>query len=257
MADDLDFELEGIDLNSLDDAGKKMYENLNKQFKGAYTKKTQALSDDRKKWETEKAALAQEAQQYKGEIDQFNNWWASLTPDQQNYYQNLTPGQQREVTGQMGLTRPEESMADYQDTAKEFKELRDWGQREFDGLKQRQSALETSMPLFMDAVDFRFKHPEADWKKVMARAQKEGIRNFDLAYKMEYGEEDEKKRVEDEVTRRLGEEKEKLRSESKIPEFAPGNPLFTPTETGKPAKDWTEASGRFMEGFKETLGKPV
>lgn len=257
MADDLDFELEGIDVNSLDEAGKKLYEQLNKQFKGAYTKKTQSLAEERKKWESEKEALAQETAKYKGEIDQFNNWWQSLSPEQQTYYQKLTPGQQEQVLGEYGLTRPEESMEDFKSAAKELQELRQWGQKEFDGLKQRQSTLEASMPLFMDAVDFRFKHPDADWRKVMARAQKEGIRNFDLAYKMEYGEEDEKKRVEEEVSRRLSEEREKLKSETKLPEFAPGNPLFTPTEKGEPAKDWTEASGKFIEGFKESLNKPA
>ena len=256
MADD--FEIEGIDVNSLDEKGKALYEQLNKSFKSAYTKKTQALAEERTKWEADKAELAKEAEQYKTELNQFNTWWNSLTPDQQNYYRQATPGEQREITEQYGLTRPEESIADYQQVQKEFQELRAWGQKEFDGLKQRQTTLEASMPLMMDAVDFRLKHPDADWKRVMERANKEGIRNFDLAYKMEYGEELEKKKVEDEVNRRLEEEKSKMKSESSLPEFAPGNPLFSPTEKGEPSKDWTEASGKFIQGFKEQVsGKPV
>lgn len=252
-----DFEIEGIDVNSLDEKGKALYEQLNKSFKSAYTKKTQGLAEERKKWEEEKKSLAEEAAKYKGEIDQFTNWWQSLTPDQQSYYQTLTPGQKEQVLEHYGLENPEQSVKDYQSAMKELQDIRMWGQKEFDGLKQRQTTLEASMPLMMDAVDFRLKHPDADWKRVMERAQKEGIRNFDLAYKMEYGEELEKKKVEDEVSRRLEEEKSKMKSESSLPEFAPGNPLFTPAEKGEPSKNWTEASGKFVQGFKDSLGKPA
>jgi hypothetical protein len=252
-----DFKIEGIDVNSLDEAGKKLYAQLEGQFKGAYTKKTQALAKDREKWESEQKKLTEEAQQYKGEVDQFKTWWGSLTPQQQNYYNTLTPGQQEDILSERGLVNPEESMADLQSVAKDLSGLRQWGEQKFGEYDRKINALESSMPLFMDLTDFRFKHPDADWKRVMERAKKDGIRNFDLAYQLEYGEELTNKKVEEEVSRRVQEETSKKEAETKLPEFTPGTSVFSPEEKIKPADSWSGASARFREGASTLPGKPA
>lgn len=252
-----DFKIEGIDVNSLDEAGKKLYAQLEGQFKGAYTKKTQALAKEKEKWEAEQRKLSEEAQQYKTEVEQFKTWWGSLTPQQQNYYNTLTPGQQEDILAERGLVNPEESMADLNSVAKEIQGLRQWGENKFGEFERKIGALESSMPLFMDLTDFRFKHPDADWKRVMERAKKDGIRNFDLAYQLEYGEELKKKEVDSEVERRLQEETSKKEAETKLPEFTPGTPVFSPEEKSKPADSWSGASARFKEAAESLPGKPV
>lgn len=252
-----DFKIEGIDVNSLDDAGKKLYAQLEGQFKGAYTKKTQALAKEKQEWEAEQKKLSEEAQQYKGEVEQFRTWWQSLTPQQQNYYNTLTPGQQEDILSERGLVNPEESMADLQSVAQEMKGLRQWGEQKFTEYERKISALENSMPLFMDLTDFRFKHPEADWKRVMARANKDGIRNFDLAYQLEYGDELKEKEVEERVSRKLEEENSKKEAETKLPEFTPGTSVFSPEEKTKPADSWSGASARFKEAASALPGKPA
>lgn len=252
-----DFKIEGIDVNSLDDAGKKLYAQLEGQFKGAYTKKTQALATAKKEWEAEQKKLTEEAQQYKGEVDQFKTWWGSLTPQQQSYYNTLTPGQQEDVLSERGLVNPEDSMADFQSVAKEIQGLKQWGENKFGEFERKISALEGSMPLFMDLTDFRFKHPDADWKRVMERAKKDGIRNFDLAYQLEYGEELKKKEVDSEVERRLSEETEKKSAETKLPEFTPGTSIFSPETKEKPADSWSGASARFKESAAALPNKPA
>lgn len=243
-----DFKIEGIDVNSLDEAGKKLYAQLEGQFKGAYTKKTQALSEKQKAWEAEKAQLAQEAQQYQSELTNWNAWWQSLSPQQQAYYQNASAGERQQILEERGLVPPEESMQDYQSVAKEMQGLKQWGEQQFGKFDGRIGSLEKSMPLFMDLVDFRFKHPDADWKRVMERAQKDNLRNFDLAYQLEYGEEIEKKKVEETVERRLKEEQEKKTAETKLPEFTPGRSIFSPQEEKPAAKSWTDASATFKQG---------
>ena len=252
-----DFKIEGIDVNSLDDAGKKLYSQLEGQFKGAYTKKTQALAKAKMEWEAEQKKLTEEAQQYKGEVDQFKTWWGSLTPQQQNYYNTLTPGQQEDILSERGLVNPEDSMADLQSVAKEIHGLKQWGENKFGEFDRKISALESSMPLFMDLTDFRFKHPDADWKRVMARSQKDGIRNFELAYQLEYGEELKKKEVDEEVSRRVSEETSKKEAETKLPEFTPGSPVFSPETKEKPAESWSGASARFKESAAALPGKPA
>ena len=254
---DDDFKIEGIDVNSLDDAGKKLYAQLEGQFKGAYTKKTQKLAEEKAKWETEQAKLSEEAQQYRGEVEQFKTWWGSLTPQQQNYYNTLTPGQQEDLLSERGLVNPEDSMADLQSVAQDLKGLRDWGTQKFAEYERKIGALESSMPLFMDLTDFRFKHPEADWKRVMERAKKDGIRNFDLAYQLEYGDELKEKEVEERVTRKMSEEASKKEAETKLPEFTPGTPIFSPEAKEKPADSWSGASARFKESAAALPGKPA
>jgi hypothetical protein len=252
-----DFKIEGIDVNSLDDAGKKLYSQLEGQFKGAYTKKTQALSEEKKAWEAEQRKLSEEAQEYKRQLDGFNGWWASLTPQQQNYYATATPGEQEDILADRGLTHPDDAMADLQSVAQDLKGLRQWGEAKFSEYERKIGALESSMPLFMDLTDFRFKHPEADWKRVMERAKKDGIRNFDLAYQLEYGEELKEKEVEERVTRKMQEETSKKESEAKLPEFTPGTPIFSPEAKEKPADSWSGASARFRESAAALPGKPA
>ena len=252
-----DFTVEGIDRNSLDEAGKKLYDQFNGQFKGAYTKKTQALAKEKAEWEAEQKKLTEEAQQYKGEVEQFKTWWGSLTPQQQSYYNTLTPGQQEDVLSERGLVNPEDSMADLQSVAKDIQGLRSWGEQKFSEYERKISALESSMPLFMDLTDFRFKHPDADWKRVMERSKKDGIRNFELAYQLEYGDELKKKEVEEEVSRRVSEESSKKEAETKLPEFTPGTPVFSPEEKTKPAESWSGASARFKESAAALPGKPA
>lgn len=252
-----DFKIEGIDLNSLDDAGKKLYAQLEGQFKGAYTKKTQALSEEKKAWEAEQKKLTEEAQQYKTEVEQFKSWWNALTPQQQNYYHSLTPGQQQDVLDERGLVNPEESVQDFNAVLKEIQGLRDWGNNKFEAYDRKIGALESAMPLFIDLTDFRFKHPEADWKRVMERAKKDNVRNFELAYQLEYGDELKEKEVEERVTRKLEEEKNKVESEKKLPEFTPGQSIFSPEEKSKPAESWSGASTRFKEAAAALPGKPV
>jgi hypothetical protein len=244
-----DFSIEGIDVTKLDEAGKKLYAQLEGQFKGAYTKKTQALSEKQKEWEAEKATLSQEAATYKAEIDGFNGWWNSMTPQQQAYYKTLSPGQQEAILDERGLVNPEVSAQDYKVVAEELQGLRTWGQQEFGKVGNRVASLESSMPLFMDLVDFRFKHPDADWKRVMKRAQTDNLRNFDLAYQLEYGEELKEKEVNEKVERKLAEEKDKSTAESKLPEFTPGKSIFSPDAEKPAAKSWSEASSHFKEGL--------
>ncbi len=247
-----DFNIEGIDVTKLDEAGKKLYAQLEGQFKGAYTKKTQALSEKQKEWEAEKATLAQEAATYKAEIDGFNGWWNSMTPQQQAYYKTLSPGQQDDILEGQGLVRPEVSAKDYESVAKEMQGLREWGADQFGKYDKRVASLESSMPLFMDLVDFRFKHPDADWKRVMKRAQTDNLRNFDLAYQLEYGDELKEKQVNEEVTRRLSEETEKKSAEKNLPEFTPGKSIFSPETAAPAAKSWSDASARFTEAAAST-----
>ena len=109
----------------------------------------------------------------------------------------------------------------------------------------------------MDLTDFRFKHPEADWKRVMERAKKNGVRDFELAYQMEYGEELKEKEVNEKVERKLAEEKDKSSAETKLPEFTPGSPVFSPETKEKPADSWSGASARFREGASALPGKPA
>ncbi len=251
-----DFNID-FDVSKLDDAGKKLYAQLEGQFKGAYTKKTQALAKEKEAWETEKAQLAKEAEGYKTEVEQFKAWWGSLTPQQQNYYHSLSPGEQEDVLADRGLVRPEESIADLNSVAKEIKGLKEWGENKFGEFEKKLGALESSFPLFMDLTDFRFKHPEADWKRVMDRAKKDNLRNFELAYQLEYGEELKEKEVNEKVERKLAEEKEKATTESKLPEFTPGTSVFSPEEKSKPAESWSAASARFKEGAAALPGKPA
>lgn len=252
MADD--FEIEGINLDELDEKGKELYSKLEKQFKGAYTKKTQALASERSQWEQEKATLNQDLITVKGEVDRFNQWWAGLTPEQQTYYNRLTPGQQQQVTDDMGLVHPAESAQEFKAIQKEVGELRNWGNKIYQGfqnMENKMGSFEKSLRLTMDWVDFRLKHPDADRKRMFDRMGNEGITNFDLAYDMEYGKENQEKEWKEREEKIRTEEREKLQSESKIPEFSQGNP-FAPkpvTMEGEASKSYGEASGKFKEGL--------
>lgn len=255
MADDFDFKIEGINLDELDDKGKALYSNLEKQFKGAYTKKTQSLSDERKNWEKEKDQLSKDMQTYKEQVEGFSTWWASLTPEQQNYYNTLTPGQQQQVAGEFGLEAPQELQRQYQSIQKDVGELRKWGSQIYEavkGMETKIGSLENATAMSMDWTEFRIKHPDADRKRIFDRMSNEGIRNFDLAYELEYKDELKKKEVDEQVTERTKEIEEKLRSESKLPEFSPGRSSAIPSKEEVPTTR-SDATSKFKEGFMSTV----
>ncbi len=255
MADDFDFTPEGIDVNKLDDKEKALYEKLNGQFKGAYTKKTQALAEERKQWEQEKAQLAADAKRYQEEVQGFNNWWNSLTPQQQQYYNQLTPGQQQNVLDERGLTHPEDSAADYRAIQKDLSDLKAWGTQIHTGyqkMEQKVGTLEELVKMGMNWADFRVSHPDADRKRLFERMQKDGIKDFGLAYELEYKDDLIAKQVDEKVNQRVTEEKAKFDSEKKLPEFTPASRSALPTGDNV-SKSWGESTNKFMEGFSSAL----
>ncbi len=255
MADDFDFKIEGINLDELDDKGKALYSNLEKQFKGAYTKKTQSLSDERRSWEKEKEQLSKDMQTYKEQVEGFSTWWAGLTPQQQDYYNQLSPGQQQQVAGEFGLDAPQELQRQYQAISKDVGELRKWGGQIYEavkGMETKIGSVENAVAMSMDWTEFRAKHPDADRKRIFDRMTNEGIKNFDLAYELEYKDELLNNQVEAKVSERTKEIEEKMRSESKLPEFSPGRSSAIPAKEELPTTRG-DATSKFKEGFMSTL----
>jgi hypothetical protein len=239
--DDLDL---GIDVSTLSDAEKPIYEKLNAQVRKAYLDKTQKLATQRKTWEEEQAKIKADHEEATKALQAWNNWW-------QTEGQYMTKAEQRAAMAEEGLEEPNALMKEIKAIRQEFAEAEkrygDIITKQGDELKNTQRAL----GLHNQLLDIRLKHPDADTNRIIETAKERGIQDLDLAYQLAYGDEIRDKEVEEKVTARLTEEREKAAAEKDIVDTKPSTTKYAPPPE---AKSYGEASNNLLGAVRKSGG---
>ena len=178
-------DLENVDISTLPEE----LQALAKSLQGDYTRKTQALADQRKEAE-EKARKADETLDWysKNEagINEFNEWKEK---------------------------QAEEKVEDIYDGAENLDDIKKM-QLEYDKkLKSVQDqyagAMQQGYTQIKELVDIKIADPDADWDKILATARENGITDMRKAYNLTYEETLTKKRIDEAVAAKEKELKEK------------------------------------------------
>jgi len=241
--DELEFD---IDVNSLSDEEKKIYEKLHNRMRQAYLKKTSSLAEERKKVESEMEQLQRQHQEAMQNLQQWNLWW-------QSEGQFLTGRERQESAEDYGLE------ADPRAYNKEIEALRrDFAlaKQQYDNiirdLSSKANTLEGALRLQHELFNLRIKHPDMDADRVLNTAKERGITDIELAYQLAYNDELRQKEVDEAVNKRLEDELSRRKSEQGVVETTQATRRYAPPE--KPAT-YGQASEGLLSALRQSGSK--
>jgi len=235
-----------IDVNSLSDEEKKIYEKLHNRMRQAYLKKTSSLAEERKKLESEMEQLQRQYQEAVQNLQQWNLWW-------QSEGQFLTGRERQESAEDYGVE------ADPRTYSKEIEALRRefmLAKQQYDNvireLSSKASTLEGALRLQHELFNLRLQHPDMDIDRVLNTAKERGITDLELAYRLAYDDELRQKAVDEEVSKRLEDELSRRKSEQAVVETTPATRRYAPPE--KPAT-YSQASEGLLSALRQSGSK--
>jgi len=238
--DDLDL---GIDESKLSDAEKPIFEKLNKQVREAYLKKTSALADDRKKYETQMGELQTKYDGAAKQLADVQAWW-------QSEGQYLTKAEAKQVLDDADVD-PSGLMRELTALKNQFTTAAQKYDTTISKLTEQNATLENMVRYQSDLFDIRMKHPDADPLRIIETAKEKNISNLDLAYKMAYGEEMEQKKISEAVESARKEEREKYEAERAIVDTKPSTTRYAPPAE---SKTYADASASLLSEVRKTGG---
>lgn len=253
MATDDAFTVEGLDENDLSD---KERANL-KRMRDAYLKKTTALAEQRRKSESDMSELQAQYTEAQQQLHSVQQWWTALTPEQQNYYNTLTPGQQTQVLERQGLEDPNTLNSELSQLRQQFQgglQQLNAMRGELGQLAQRNQTLENALRLQHSLFDLRLKHPDMDPQRVLETAKERGLTDMELSYRLAYDDELRAKAVDSEVTKRMDEERGKMQAERDLVDTKPSTTRYAPPGE---AKTYAEASGNLLSAVRKSGSGPL
>lgn len=236
----------GIDVGTLTDAEKAIYEKLNKGVRDAWLKKTNTLAEDRRAQEARMAELQQKHDAAAKQLQDVQAWW-------QQEGQYLTRAQQQQVLDDADVD-PGGLMRELNALKTQFTMASNKYDQTISKLTEQNQTLENMIRYQSDLFDIRMKHPEADPMRIIETAREKGVNNLDLAYKMAYGEEMEQKRITEAVDSARKEEREKLEAEKAIVDTTPTSTRYAPPEE---SKSYADASKSLLSEVRKTGGMPI
>ena len=236
----------GIDVSTLTDAEKAIYEKLNKPMRDAWLKKTNSLAEERKSQESKLAALQQQHDAAAKQLADVQAWW-------QNEGQYLTKAEAREVLDEANVD-PSGLMRELNTLKNQFTIASTKYDQTISKLTEQNNTLENMIRYQSDLFDIRMKHPEADPMRIIETAKEKGIHNLDLAYNMAYGEEKHQKAIDDAVSAAREEERAKVNAEQAIVDTKPSTTRYAPPEE---SKSYADASKSLLSEVRKTGGMPI
>ena len=236
--EDIDF---GIDVGSLSEAERPIYDKLNTQMRSAWLKKTSALAEERKGLGGEKEQIAKELAEAQQSLSAWNKWY-------QDEGQYMTPRQQAAAMREEGLENPNQTVEAINALRQEFQQTAAQYNQTIQKLQQDNQAMQQAFGLHNQLTDLRIKHTDMDVNRVLETAKERGIKDLDLAYQLAYGDELRTKAVEDEVTKRMEDERSKLQTEKDIVDTKPSTTRYAPPQE---AKSYSEAGANLLGSLRK------
>jgi hypothetical protein len=236
--DDIDF---GIDVGSLSEAERPIYDKLNQQLRTAWLKKTSDLAETRKGLTTEQAQIKAELAEAQQSLTAWNEWY-------QREGQFMTPRQQAQAMSDEGLENPNLVAKEIQTLRQEFQQAAMQYNQVIERLQNDNQAMQQAFGLHNQLTDLRLKHTDADPARILEVAKARGIKDLDLAYQLAYGDEIRTKAVEDEVTKRVEEERSKMQTERDVVDTKPSTTRYAPPQE---AKSYSEAGANLLGSLRK------
>ena len=197
---DVEYEEEGGEVQSLswNDAMERVppdIRRLMRQMQGDYTRKTQALAEQRKEVE-EKSKKAEETlswyKQNEASIDEYNKW----KEDQ-------------------GTEKPAvDDLYDGVDDYEKVKKLQEEYQKQLQKVQDDYTAaMRQGYEQIKALTEIKLADPDADWDKILTLANEKGIPDMRQAYNMCYEEKLTQKKIDEAVKKREKEIEEKIKAD--------------------------------------------
>lgn len=237
-------EIEGIDVSQLSEQEKAIYDKLNAQVRKAYLDKTSKLAAQRKQWEGDMDKIKAEHTEAVQALQAWQQWY-----EREGQY--MTPRQQKQAMEDEGLENPNALQSEIQALKREFSEANKSYQQIVQDLRQELGTTRQALTLSTQINDLRFKHPEIDPMRILETAKERNITDMDLAYQLAYGDELRTKQVNDEVEKRVAEERTKMESERNVIDTTPSTTRYAPPPE---AKSYSEASANLLSDVRKGGG---
>jgi hypothetical protein len=243
--DDIDF---GIDVGSLGEAERPIYDKLNQQLRAAWLKKTSELAEVKKGFTSEQAKIKAELDEAQQTLTAWNDWY-------QREGQYLTPRQQAQAMAEEGLENPNALLQEIATLRQEFSQAADRYNQVIAKLQQDNASMQQAFGLHNQLVNLQIKHPDMDTNRLLETAKERGIKDLDLAYQLAYGDEIRNKSVEEEVTKRVTEEREKFQAERDVVDTKPSSTRYSPPPE---AASYTQAGDNLLASIRKAgTGGPI
>lgn len=243
--DELDF---GIDVGSLGEAERPIYEKLNQQMRTAWLKKTGELAETRKGLTAEQAKMKSDLEEAQQALSAWNDWY-------QREGQYLTPRQQKEAMKEEGLENPNALLEEIATLRQAFTQADQRYNQVIVKLQQDNQAMQQAFGLHNQLVNLQIKHPDLDTNRLLETAKTRGIKDLDLAYQLAYGDEIRTKQVDEEVNKRVTEEREKFQAERDVVDTKPSSTRYSPPPE---AKSYAEAGNNLLGSIRKAgTGGPI
>jgi|WetSurMetagenome_2_1015567.scaffolds.fasta_scaffold215106_2 hypothetical protein len=236
--EELDF---GIDVGSLGEAERPIYDKLNAQMRTAWLKKTSELANTRKGLTAEQEKVKADLEEAQQALAAWNDWY-------QREGQYLTPKQQAAAMREEGLENPNALVEEISTLRREFGQAAQQYNQVIQKLQQDNQAMQQAFGLHNQLINLQLKHPDLDTNRLLETAKDRGIKDLDLAYQLAYGDEIRTKSVEEEVNKRLTEEREKIQTEKDVVDTKPSTVRYAPPGE---AKSYSEAGANLLGSIRK------
>lgn len=234
----------GIDVNQLNEQERAIYDKLNAQVRKAYLDKTGKLANWRKEQEAELVSLQSEHAEATKALTAWQQWY-----DTEGKY--MTKAEQRQAMREEGLEEPTALQREIEALRGEFRQAKQAYDSTIQTLEKELGTTRQALGLSTQINDLRFKHPEIDPMRVIDTARERGIQDLELAYNLAYGDELRTKQVNEEVERRMTEERDKAKAEQDVIDTKPSTTRYAPPAE---AKSYGEASQNLLGAVRKSGG---
>lgn len=242
---DLDAEFDaGIDVSQLSEQEKAIYDKLNAQVRKAYLDKTSKVAAWRKEQEKQLADLTSQHDEATKALNAWQQWYETEG-------KFMTPAQQRQAMSEEGLENPNLVQQEIAALRQEFQKAAGTYNTVIQELQKELGTTRQALGLSTQINDLRFKHPDIDPMRVLDTAKERGIQDLELAYNLAYGDELRTKQVNEEVEKRLTEERAKAAAEKDVIDTTPSTTRYAPPAE---AKSYGEASKNILGAVRASGG---
>jgi hypothetical protein len=237
-----EFDVEGINPDELDDAGKAIYAKLHTNFRNAWLKKNDTSAKQMKQLEIQAQKMQTELNEAHTALAAYYDWYQTVGKD-------LTAAEQRREMDRLDIEKPNDMM-------REIKSLRDDLQRLAQTYESKIQNIDTTSGQTRSMLDYalrlnelRYKHrdKDIDLTKVTQVMKDRGINDPDLAYQLAYDDEIRSALVEKEVSQRVEDERKKIEAERDIVDASEATSFYQPPSE---PKSYAEASQALLSKIR-------
>jgi hypothetical protein len=235
------FELTGINYDELDEAGKQIYDTLNKNFREAWLKKNNERAEKTRETEVKMTKLQSDLTEAHTALAAYYDWY-------QNTGQYLTENQQQQVMNQTNFD-PNQLVRTIQQLEHKVENITNNYERQIQELRAGSDQTRGVLDMAMRLNELRFKHKDrdVDLSRITQVMKERQINDPDLAFNVAYDEELRRELVDKEVNSRLDEERKKLEAERNLVDVEANTYYQPPVEP----KSYTQASQALLEKLRQ------